>query len=79
MFMTASFRIFIPYFNAAIEMTGKMYYNIVKEDPVKKSMKEVLFMKVTFIGAAHEVTGSCTFIEACGKKISCGFWNGTGY
>lgn len=26
-------------------------------------------MKVTFIGAAHEVTGSCTYIEACGKKI----------
>lgn len=67
--MTASFRIFIPYFNAAIEMTGKMYYNIVKEGLVKKSMKEVLFMKVTFIGAAHEVTGSCTFIEACGKRF----------
>ncbi|MBQ8296991.1 MAG: MBL fold metallo-hydrolase [Ruminococcus sp.] len=26
-------------------------------------------MKMTFIGAAHEVTGSCTYIEACGKKI----------
>jgi len=26
-------------------------------------------MKVTFIGADHEVTGSCTHIEACGKNI----------
>ncbi len=26
-------------------------------------------MKMEFIGAAHEVTGSCTFIEACGKKF----------
>lgn len=28
-----------------------------------------VFMKMTFIGAAHEVTGSCTYIEACGKKF----------
>ena len=26
-------------------------------------------MKMTFIGADHEVTGSCTYIEACGKKF----------
>lgn len=26
-------------------------------------------MKLTFIGADHEVTGSCTLLEACGKKI----------
>ena len=26
-------------------------------------------MKVMFIGATHEVTGSCTYIEACGKKF----------
>lgn len=26
-------------------------------------------MKMTFIGAAHEVTGSCTYIEACGRKF----------
>ena len=26
-------------------------------------------MKITFIGAYHEVTGSCTLIEACGKNI----------
>lgn len=26
-------------------------------------------MKITFIGATHEVTGSCTYIEACGKKF----------
>jgi metallo-beta-lactamase family protein len=26
-------------------------------------------MKLTFIGADHEVTGSCTYLEACGKRI----------
>ncbi len=26
-------------------------------------------MKITFIGADHEVTGSCTYIDACGKKF----------
>ena len=26
-------------------------------------------MVLEFIGAAHEVTGSCTYIEACGKKF----------
>ena len=26
-------------------------------------------MKLTFVGAAHEVTGSCHFIEACGKNM----------
>ena len=26
-------------------------------------------MKLTFIGATHEVTGSCFLIEAAGKKF----------
>ena len=26
-------------------------------------------MKLVFIGAAHEVTGSCTYINACGKNF----------
>ena len=26
-------------------------------------------MKITFIGADHEVTGSCHYIEACGKHM----------
>ncbi len=26
-------------------------------------------MKLVFIGAAHEVTGSCHYLEACGKRI----------
>ena len=26
-------------------------------------------MKLTFIGATHEVTGSCHYVEACGKKF----------
>lgn len=35
-------------------------------------------MKLTFIGAAHEVTGSCHFLEVCGKKIliDCGMEQG---
>ena len=26
-------------------------------------------MKMIFIGATHEVTGSCTYLEVCGKRI----------
>ena len=26
-------------------------------------------MKLTFIGAAHEVTGSCTLLECCGRNF----------
>lgn len=35
-------------------------------------------MKLKFIGAAHEVTGSCTMLEACGKRIliDCGMEQG---
>ncbi len=35
-------------------------------------------MKLTFYGATHEVTGSCTLLEACGKKIliDCGMEQG---
>lgn len=38
-------------------------------------------MKMTFIGAAHEVTGSCTYIEACGKRflVDFGMEQGTDY
>lgn len=35
-------------------------------------------MKLTFLGADHEVTGSCYYLEACGKKIliDCGMEQG---
>jgi metallo-beta-lactamase family protein len=35
-------------------------------------------VKLTFLGAAHEVTGSCTLIELLGKKIlvDCGMEQG---
>lgn len=35
-------------------------------------------MVLSFLGAAHEVTGSCFMLEACGKKliIDCGMKQG---
>ena len=38
-------------------------------------------MKLTFIGAAHEVTGSCHYLEACGKHmlVDYGMEQGTNY
>ena len=35
-------------------------------------------MKLIFVGAAHEVTGSCHYLQACGKKIliDCGMQQG---
>lgn len=38
-------------------------------------------MKLTFIGATHEVTGSCYYLEAAGKKflVDCGMQQGPDY
>ncbi len=35
-------------------------------------------MKIEFLGAAHEVTGSCTLVSACGKRflVDCGMEQG---
>lgn len=35
-------------------------------------------MRITFLGATHEVTGSCFYLEACGKKllVDCGMEQG---
>ncbi|MDD3279395.1 MAG: MBL fold metallo-hydrolase [Lachnospiraceae bacterium] len=35
-------------------------------------------MQITFLGATHEVTGSCYYLEACGKKflVDCGMEQG---
>ena len=35
-------------------------------------------MKLTFVGAAHEVTGSCHFLQTAGKNIliDCGMEQG---
>ena len=35
-------------------------------------------MRIQFIGATHEVTGSCTLLEVCGKKylVDCGMEQG---
>ena len=35
-------------------------------------------MRITWLGATHEVTGSCTYLEACGKNIliDCGMEQG---
>lgn len=38
-------------------------------------------MKITFIGATHEVTGSCYYLEAAGKRflVDCGMEQGPNY
>ena len=35
-------------------------------------------MKIQFIGATHEVTGSCTLLEVCGRRylVDCGMEQG---
>ena len=40
--------------------------------------KGVDFMKITFLGAAHEVTGSCTLVETGNVKflVDCGMVQG---
>lgn len=38
-------------------------------------------MRLTFLGATHEVTGSCYYLEAAGKKflVDCGMEQGPKY
>ena len=48
---------------------------------IKKSPKGGFCMKITFIGATHEVTGSCYYLEAAGRKflVDCGMEQGPDY
>ena len=36
-------------------------------------------MRLTFLGATHEVTGSCYYLEAAGKKFLVDYGAGTEY
>ena len=45
-----------------------LFHGIIKTD-MTRLVTEAELMKLMFIGAAHEVTGSCHFIEAAGKNI----------
>ena len=48
---------------------------------IKRSPKGGFCMKITFIGATHEVTGSCSYLEAAGRKflVDCGMEQGPDY
>ena len=48
---------------------------------IKRSPKGGFYMKITFIGATHEVTGSCYYLEAAGRKflVDCGMEQGPDY
>ena len=45
---------------------------------MKCKRNEVHGMRLTFLGATHEVTGSCFLLEACGKRVlvDCGMEQG---
>ena len=50
----------------------------MERNPLSIHNGGVIFVKLTFLGAAHEVTGSCTLLDACGKQIliDCGMEQG---
>lgn len=55
-------------------------YNQKRATDIKfhDEIQEVFYMKLTFLGAAHEVTGSCTLLSVGGKNIliDCGMEQG---
>ena len=50
----------------------------MERNPISIHNGGVIFVKLTFLGAVHEVTGSCTLLDACGKQIliDCGMEQG---
>lgn len=62
--------------------TCKILYNtsvLLYFHQINDKWKRGNFMILSFLGAAREVTGSCHYIEACGKKIliDCGLRQGS--
>ena len=55
-----------------------LYAIIYMEEASYHFSKRRIAMRITFYGAAHEVTGSCTVVSALGKNImiDCGLEQG---
>ena len=65
-------------YNYTVEKSCNMLYYIYIIIEHKIKSLGGYGMKLTFLGATHEVTGSCFYLEACGKKvvIDCGMEQG---
>ena len=56
----------------------KEYKSKKRDKTSENKEKEGFLRRLTFVGATHEVTGSCYFLEAAGKKflVDCGMEQG---